>query len=204
MLIKVCGMRSASNILEVERLGIDMMGFIFYDKSPRYVARKPEYLPSSCSRVGVFVNSTLADTVYHVHDFGLDYVQLHGNESLEYARTLRRELPCGVRMIRAVQVRSREDASDASLWDGTADLLLFETPSGQYGGTGTPFDWEMLHGYAGRTPFLIAGGIAPGNAAKAKAFSHPSFLGVDLNSKFESEPGLKDVAVLQKFIDKLK
>ncbi|MGN1216255.1 MAG: phosphoribosylanthranilate isomerase [Candidatus Cryptobacteroides sp.] len=203
MLIKVCGMRDASNIREVERLGIDLMGFIFYDKSPRYVSEVPSFLPSSCGRVGVFVNSPVSDVLSRVDLFGLDFVQLHGGESLEYLGTLRKALPGGVRIIRTVQVSSPEDAAGATLWDGAADLLLFETASGQFGGTGRGFDWAMLHSYQGSTPFLLAGGIGPESASGLKTFRHPCFLGVDLNSRFEKEPAIKDVTVLERFIDEL-
>ena len=203
MLIKVCGMRDPANIAEVERLGIDLMGFIFYEKSSRYVSQVPRYLPTRCARVGVFVNAPVSEIVSAVSIYGLDYIQLHGDESQEFVRSLRKESGDRVKLIKAVRVRCPEDAAAASLWEGLADMLLFETASTSYGGSGHIFDWNMLNCYQGSTPFLIAGGIGPESASQIKAFRHPSFLGVDLNSRFETAPGIKDADKLKNFITHL-
>lgn len=208
MLTKVCGMRDAANIRAVESLGIGIMGFIFCAKSPRSVLEKPEYLPVRCRRAGVFVDAGLPDIVARVRDFGLDYVQLHGKESPAYVRALRDGLSAAgfpqVRIIRMVSVGSREDAAGAAEWESLADLLLFETPSPAHGGSGMRFDWDMLGAYDGPLPFLIAGGIGPEDAGAVRSFRHPSFLGVDLNSRFETAPGVKDSGRLKRFLEELK
>lgn len=208
MLIKVCGMRDADNIRAVEALGIDLMGFIFYDKSKRNVSVTPAYLPASCQRVGVFVNATPDVILSRVSEFGLTYVQLHGDESLSFVRQLRQRLatdiPHDVRIVRSVAVASGREAQNARMWDGFADVLLFETPSTGYGGSGVSFDWNLLSSYQGQTPFLIAGGIGMDCIYQLRQFSHQRWLGIDLNSRFEIEPAVKDIAKLQQFINSIK
>ena len=208
MLIKVCGMRDADNIRAVEALGIDLMGFIFYDKSKRNVSVTPAYLPASCQRVGVFVNATPDVILSRVSEFGLTYVQLHGDESLSFVRQLRQclaaDIPHDVRIVRSVAVASGREAQNARMWDGFADVLLFETPSTGYGGSGVSFDWNLLSSYQGQTPFLIAGGIGMDCIDQLRQFSHQRWLGIDLNSRFEIEPAVKDIAKLQQFINSIK
>lgn len=208
MLIKVCGMRDADNIRAVEALGIDLMGFIFYDKSKRNVSVTPAYLPASCQRVGVFVNATPDVILSRVSEFGLTYVQLHGDESLSFVRQLRQRLatdiPHDVRIVRSVAVASGREAQNARMWDGFVDVLLFETPSTGYGGSGVSFDWNLLSSYQGQTPFLIAGGIGMDCIDQLRQFSHQRWLGIDLNSRFEIEPAVKDIAKLQQFINSIK
>lgn len=208
MLIKVCGMRDADNIRAVEALGIDLMGFIFYDKSKRNVSVTPAYLPASCQRVGVFVNATPDVILSRVSEFGLTYVQLHGDESLSFVRQLRQRLaadiPHNVRIVRSVAVASGREAQNARMWDGFADVLLFETPSTGYGGSGVSFNWNLLSSYQGQTPFLIAGGIGMDCIDQLRQFSHQRWLGIDLNSRFEIEPAVKDIAKLQQFINSIK
>lgn len=208
MLIKVCGMRDADNIRAVEALGIDLMGFIFYDKSKRNVSATPAYLPASCQRVGVFVNATPDVILSRVSEFGLTYVQLHGDESLSFVRQLRQRLaadiPHDVRIVRSVAVASGREVQNARMWDGFVDVLLFETPSTGYGGSGVSFDWNLLSSYQGQTPFLIAGGIGMDCIDQLRQFSHQRWLGIDLNSRFEIEPAVKDIAKLQQFINSIK
>ncbi len=201
-------MRESANIREVEALGIDMMGFIFWEKSKRYVSERPDYLPRQCRRVGVFVNASVAEITGKVADYGLHYVQLHGCETAAFLQNLRSALFSAgygdVKIIRMVAIQTPDDARNAEQWDGIADLLLFETPTAGFGGSGQSFDWNCLASYAGNTPFLLSGGIAPDSINRLGEFHHPRWQGIDLNSRFESAPAVKDVEKLQHFLQSVR
>ncbi|MCD7899312.1 MAG: phosphoribosylanthranilate isomerase [Bacteroides sp.] len=199
-LIKVCGMREEKNIREIEQLGIDMMGFIFYPKSPRYLLDIPAYLPEKVSRVGVFVNEEEVTVETLSERFSLDYIQLHGTESPEYCQQLQSK---GKQIIKAFSVLEKEDLNLTQPYESSSDYFLFDTKCEQYGGSGKSFNWEILEAYNGKTPFLLSGGIGPGMANALKAFHHPMCAGFDLNSKFETAPGKKDVNQLKEFIHQL-
>lgn len=207
MMIKVCGMRDAQNIREVDALGVDMIGFIFWPGSKRYCAQKPAYLPKA-KRVGVFVNASIGEIVEKVRDYELYIVQLHGDEDLAYVTKLHKALADAALtqpiVVRAIQVSSRSQVIKANMWDGFVDGILFETPTNGYGGSGESFDWSLLSSYRGNAPFFLTGGIGPQSLEALKEFSHPRWAGVDLNSRFELEPGLKDVAMLKPFIEELR
>lgn len=204
MIVKVCGMRDPDNIRGIEALGVDWMGFIFYSKSPRLAPiDAPAYLPSSCRRVGVFVNASIEEIASRVRGYSLDMVQLHGSESPDFCRQLSAQLP-GVELIKAMQVRSSEDLTRASEYSGAVSWLLFDTPTAGYGGSGRNFDWSLLAGYEGKVPFMLSGGIGPDSVDAVSALRHPAFAGVDLNSRFETAPGLKDVDAVRSFIESLK
>ncbi len=208
MKIKVCGMRDAQNIRDVEALGIDMMGFIFWPHSKRFVEEMPDYLPENVQRVGVFVNAEQDEIVQKVREYSLDFVQLHGDEDLAYATSLRKRLAAAVdkqpQIIRAISVESRSKVLKAMMWDGYVDAILFETPTTGYGGSGESFDWSLLSSYRANTPFFLTGGIGPQSLEALMEFEHPMWMGVDLNSRFESSPGVKDVALLKPFVEQLK
>lgn len=207
MFIKVCGMRDAQNIREVEALGVDMMGFIFYEPSKRNVTEVPAYLPA-CDRVGVFVNAPIEDIVERVKQYGFSFVQLHGDETPADVLRLRKALNDahveGVRIARSVAVTSRSQVMKAQIWDGYVDGILFETPTSGYGGSGVSFDWSLLSSYHGKTPFFLSGGIGPQSLDELYEFEHEQWLGIDLNSKFETEPAMKDVEKLKNFIAAFK
>lgn len=200
MIVKVCGMREPRNIRAVEQTGADLMGFIFHPKSPRYVAARPEYLPTAQRRVGVFVNAPIDDILGKAREYSLDYIQLHGDESPEFCRALKDE---GLRVIRALGIASAADAERAADY-AMADLLLFDTKTPQRGGSGRRFDWDALAAYSGDVPFLLSGGITPQSADDILAFTHPRFAGIDINSGFETAPALKDAEAIRLFIQKLK
>ena len=196
-------MREAENIREVTKLGIDWLGMIFWPKSKRYVAEPPSYLPSQVKKVGVFVDATLEDIRQHIKDYDLDIIQLHGHESPEYVRALDPEI-----LIKAFNIATAEDLAQTKPYEGIVDYFLFDTrkppeETGGWhppGGTGEKFDWGVLKAYHGQTPFLLSGGIGPDDAERIKAFHHPRCIGIDLNSRFELAPGLKDVNLLREFI----
>lgn len=200
-IIKVCGMTEADNIRNIEQLGVDMIGFIFYPKSPRCLCEIPEYLPVQAKRVGVFVNESKENILMYADRFGLNYIQLHGNESPDYCRTLHSN---GLRLIKAFSISLPKDLFDVSDYDGLCDYYLFDTKTPQFGGSGNQFDWNILHRYNGSTPFLLSGGINPYSAKAIKEFHHPRLAGIDLNSRFETAPGLKDVERIEMFMKELR
>ena len=208
MVIKVCGMRDARNIRDVEALGVDILGFIFWPGSKRYVDERPDYLPIKAKRAGVFVNASLDEVALKVNEYYLQYVQLHGDEDLAYVMALRKflaaSLPMAPRIIRAIRVDTLNKVIEAKMWDGIVDGILFETPTTGYGGSGVSFDWSLLSSYHGNTPFFITGGIGPQSLKAILAFKHPQWIGIDLNSRFESSPGIKDIALLKPFVEVLR
>ena len=204
MIIKVCGMREAENIREVEALGIDMMGFIFWPKSSRYVSERPAYLPTQCKRVGVFVNED-AETIKRIaEDYDLDYIQLHGSESPEQISHLLTLSPPHLSVIKAFNIATAADFEATKPYEGLVDYFLFDTKAQLPGGSGQQFDWRVLADYHGETPFLLSGGIGPDDAERVKTFNHPKCAGFDLNSKFEVAPALKDINNLREFIKEIR
>ena len=199
-LIKVCGMCDADNIREVEKLGIDWMGFIFWPKSSRYVSERPAYLPQKCKRVGVFVDEDMETIKKIADDYALDFIQLHGHESPEQLFTLHSSL-FTVSLVKAFNIATKEDLDATAAYAGLVDYFLFDTKGKSVGGSGEKFDWSVLEAYNGDTPFLLSGGIGPDDAARVKSFRHPRCIGIDLNSRFEIEPGIKDITKLKTFLN---
>lgn len=207
--IKVCGMRDAENIREVEALGIDMMGFIFYPKSSRYVSDRPAYLPQKCKRVGVFVDATGDAIRQHITNYSLDIIQLHGHESPDFIRQFRLLCDDSIAIIKAFNIATKEDLEATTPYAGLVDYFLFDTrrppeETGGWlppGGTGEKFDWNILEAYNGDTPFLLSGGIGPDDAERILDYHHPKCIGIDLNSRFEIEPGIKDIVKFKTFLN---
>ena len=223
MVIKVCGMRDAQNIREVSQLGVDMIGMIFYPKSPRYVEMQsshagiiPDYAKEDINikssktpaRVGVFVDDMVQNIVTRVVNYHLDYVQLHGNEPREMCENLRLTLESdirpGIKIIEAISVSDASDIQKYKEYVGAVDLFLFDTKCKTVGGSGRQFDWQVLEQYDGEVPFLLSGGIGPEDASRLHAFHHPKCIGIDLNSRFEIEPGVKDVEKLKGFLNEIQ
>ena len=199
--IKVCGMRDQQNVMDVMQTGIDFMGFIFYGKSKRYVGETfdsmiPQWAKSSVKTVGVFVNEKAEDVLHTVRRYNLDYVQLHGDESVEYCNYLQAE---GVRIIKAFGVDDSFDFGTLNAYESVVDYFLFDTKSMNYGGTGRKFNWEMLNKYQLSKPFFLSGGIGPLDAETILEYEHPRLAGIDLNSKFELAPAKKDANLLDAF-----
>lgn len=201
-LVKVCGMRDAENIREVEALGIDLMGFIFWPKSSRYVSERPAYLPTNCKRVGVFVDEDIETVKRIADDYALDYIQLHGHELADYCAQLR-----GFKLIKAFNIATTEDFKQTEPYTGIVDYFLFDTKGKSVGGNGEKFDWSVLSAYDGNTPFLLSGGIGPDDAEVLTSHFSPltskKCVGIDLNSRFEIAPGLKDINKLKDFLNAL-
>ena len=203
MIIKVCGMREADNIRAVEALGIDMMGFIFWPKSSRYVSQRPDYLPKRVKRVGVFVDEDPEQVKRLADDYGLDYIQLHGHETPEVISYLRTPALPHPRILKAFNISTAEDLLQTQPYEGLVDGFLFDAKGKSVGGNGEKFNWDVLDAYQGNTPFLLSGGIGPDDAERVNAFYHPKCIGIDLNSRFELAPGLKDIVKLKEFISNL-
>ena len=201
-LVKVCGMREAENIREVEAVGIDLMGFIFWPKSGRYVSERPAYLPTNCKRVGVFVDEDIETVKRIAEDYALDYIQLHGHESPEYCAQLK-----GLKLIKAFNIATTEDFKQTEPYTGIVDYFLFDTKGKSVGGNGEKFDWSVLSAYDDNTPFLLSGGIGPDDAEVLTSHFSPltskKCVGIDLNSRFEIAPGLKDINKLKEFLNAL-
>lgn len=201
MIVKVCGMSDAVNIRLAEQLNIDWMGFIFYPPSPRYVERRPDYLPQRQQRVGVFVNADEAFILSRISLFGLQLLQLHGHETPRQCRSLREAT--GLSVIKAFSVKSAADVAETRHYEGAADYFLFDTPTPGVGGSGQSFDHSLLDHYTGATPFLLSGGLGPNSADNILALRHPRMAGIDLNSRFETAPGIKSIHRLQQFLQTL-
>lgn len=194
-------MRDPENIRAVEKLvQPDMMGFIFWEGSKRYVPEVPAYLPK-CAKVGVFVTPTEEEVLQKVKDFGLNAIQLHGGESADFCCRIKEatHLP----IIKAFSIATASDIAATSHYVDVATLFLFDTKCKSVGGSGDKFDWDILQQYDGNTPFLLSGGIGPGDEEKIRRWRHPRWIGIDLNSRFETAPAYKDVESLAKFVNKL-
>lgn len=219
MKIKVCGMRDGENIRQVAALGVDWIGMIFWDKSPRYVTMIPTdagIIPdradttpkTDIKRVGVFVDEMPQNIITRAVNFELDMIQLHGHETPTMIRNLRRTLDPdirpGIQFIKAISVSCRDDITAYKPYEDCVDYFLFDTKCPTVGGSGAQFDWSVLEAYDGNKPFLLSGGIGPDDAERVKAFRHPQCIGIDLNSRFETAPGVKDVDLLRTFIQHIK
>ena len=158
-------------------------------------------MPSSSLRVGVFVNSETEYILYKVREFGLNLVQLHGNESPEQCRAIRSK---GIDIIKAFSLKTDNADTITEPYDGLCRYYLFDTPCAAYGGSGKTFDWTLTQSYHGKTPFLLSGGIRPGSLEQISSFRHPSFAGIDINSGFETAPGMKDTEAIYEFIKRLR
>lgn len=198
---KVCGMTVPENIEQVLALRPDFLGFIFYPKSPRYMAHllTPAFVKGlqGVQKVGVFVNAPLDEMWHAVESYGLDLVQLHGQETPATCRELREY---GVGVIKAFSVGADGlDFGALKAYEAQVDYFLFDTRGKHPGGNGVPFSWELLEAYLLEKPFFLSGGIGNESIEALRAFRHPQWLGVDINSRFEDAPGLKNKAALEAF-----
>ncbi|MDU1903710.1 MAG: phosphoribosylanthranilate isomerase [Dysgonomonas sp.] len=200
-------MKNPDNIEELSRLPIDLMGLIFYPKSPRYIGNlEPDalkVLPENIERVGVFVNEEVDKIQEAISKYNLDYVQLHGNESPEYVRNLKQLAP-DIKIIKAFSISDASDFDITQEYENLADCFLFDTKTPHYGGSGQKFDWLILNEYKGNTPFFLSGGISLQDTVLIRKLEYNRIIGLDLNSKFEIEPGLKNIELLHRFIKEIK
>lgn len=197
-LIKVCGLKNTEeNHLVVQLKGLTHAGFIFVPSSPRYT--RETFPTPGLKRTGVFVDTDIPTIKEVIRKHHLDVVQLHGNESPDACRQLRKQ--CEV--IKAFGIAKDSDFKQCLPYHGTCDLFLFDTKTPLYGGSGLPFDWNVLSRYNGPTKFLLSGGIGLSTVAALQLFNHPFCVGLDLNSRFELEPGIKNHQLIELFIHEL-
>ena len=194
-------MRAPENIRAIEMADPDMMGFICWEKSSRYVGNVPTYLPS-CLRVGVFVNPRLEYVKKMAHELRLDCIQLHGTESPEFCIKVMIEI--GLPIIKAISVKTTKDIDKWEEYEYIVNMLLFDTKCKSAGGSGEQFDWDILNHYKGNIPFFLAGGIGPEDAERLRAWHHPMCIGFDINSRFEDAPAMKNVEAVTQFIRKIR
>ncbi len=202
MKIKICGMKHWSNIEQLLNLKPDFIGFIFYEKSPRYIddktlALKIGSIDPAVKKVGVFVNHSIDRIKSLVTSYQLDYVQLHGDESIQYVKTVQSS---GIKIMKAFQINAKFDWSIIEKYEPFVDYFLFDNATKNYGGSGQKFDWKYLFNYKSKKPFLLSGGITLDDIAAIKAMNHSQLLGVDMNSKLEIEPGKKDIKLAEQCI----
>ena len=186
MIIKVCGMRDPENIREVAALGVDWIGLIFFARSPRRITNNGQLTIDNGGK-------RYSDCQLSI----INYPLLHGNETPEDCHALQKR---GYSLIKAFQIATACDLEQTTNYEGRVDYFLFDTKCNSYGGSGKQFDWSVLEAYRGKTPFLLSGGIRPESAGAIRSFRHPRLAGIDLNSGFEIEPGLKDIGKLKEFL----
>lgn len=204
--LKVCGMRDSANIQSLLDVKPDYMGFIFYEKSPRYVGEELDVtLLKSFSRnikkVGVFVNAHPDLILKTVKKYNLDLVQLHGNETPEVCRGLRSR---GLTIIKAFSISEGFNFSRLNNFKSHCDYFMFDTKGDSFGGTGQAFNWEILKNYDNEKSFFLSGGISPVHAETIMELKGLNIHAIDINSKFETTPGMKNVDKIKTFARQLK
>ncbi len=202
MQIKVCGLREPDNIAEISLLGIDYMGFIFYEKSSRnfdVFASIPSF--PNIKKVGVFVNSEIDFVLQMFEEKKIDYLQLHGQENVAYCEQLKK---AGAGIIKVFSVGEDFDFEQTKPYASVCDYFLFDTKGKRPGGNGIVFNWQLLTHYDADVPFFLSGGIGPESVSAIKALHLEKLHAIDVNSKFEMKPARKDVGQLKKFIHELR
>lgn len=203
MQLKVCGMKNWDNMKALEKLQPDLMGLIFHKASPRYVGNvsfTSKIKELKLQKVGVFVNEDVSAILEYVQNFGLSGVQLHGDETLEVCRQLKAHQ---LEVIKVFAIGEVLPLDEMRPYVGTVDYFLFDTLTEKRGGSGQKFDWQLLQAYSLHTPFFLSGGISADDSSALRAFEHPNWAGVDINSKFEDAPGLKNIERIKMFKDKI-
>jgi phosphoribosylanthranilate isomerase len=203
--LKICGMKYPDNILEVGSLLPDYMGFIFWEKSARYFDGVLPNLPQSIKKTGVFVNASQEDILAKVNQYDLQVVQLHGNESVAFCQELKNTLAKSIEIIKVFSVDSSFDFDELKPFESVCDYFLFDTKGKLPGGNGTTFDWKVLEKYPSEKPFFLSGGIGLEEIDLVKQILKTDLpiYAIDVNSKFEIEPGLKNTKLLASFKQKI-
>lgn len=203
--LKVCGMKYQDNIRQLAELEPDFIGFIFYEKSKRYVTNgldiKSLNIPKSIKKVGVFVNSTIEVINEKVQLYKLDFVQLHGNESVEFCRELKQ---AGIKIIKAFQIDEDFDFFVIERYETVCDYFLFDTKTKLYGGSGNKFNWQILEKFNNQKPFFLSGGIDMEDVDEIKKLKNLNIFAIDINSRFEINPGNKDIEKIKEFIKSMQ
>jgi phosphoribosylanthranilate isomerase len=203
MKIKVCGMGSPENIQEVAKLKPDYLGFIFFEKSARNFIGEIPVLDDSIKKTGVFVNASVAFIKSKVIELNLKSVQLHGKETPEYCKTIK---DLGVEVFKVFSIKEDFDFDVLKPFEHLVDCFLFDTKGELPGGNGYTFDWSVLEKYPSKVPFILSGGIGMEELEKVKeiVLTDLPIYAIDINSKFEIKPALKDVDMLNEFFNNIK
>lgn len=201
MKLKVCGLKYKNNIAELVQLPIDYIGFIFYKKSQRYIGNNIDLdfvstLPKHIKKVGVFVNESIYSILSLIAKYNLDIVQLHGDESPEICTKLNTK----VNVIKSFQLHANFDFKQLESYAAVVDYFLFDNKTKHYGGSGKVFNWQLLNKYNYKIPFFLSGGISQEHIKDLKQLNISQLVALDINSKFETEPGLKDHEKIKQFI----
>jgi phosphoribosylanthranilate isomerase len=204
--IKVCGLTDPDNVKKIAESNPDIMGFIFYPGSKRYVGDRPEEslvnnVPSGILKTGVFVDEEPSKIIYKKNLFRLDLVQLHGIESPEYCDYLKNN---GLTLIKAFGINNNFNFKILEKYVDTCEYFLFDTKTGSQGGSGLKFDWRRINEYNLDKQFLLSGGIGPEDASQVKEINHKYLFAVDINSHFEISPGIKNYKKIKEFIKEIK
>jgi len=198
-------MREPGNIRQVTGLKPEYMGFIFYPGSKRYAGRLSpaefKHLRGSIQPVAVFVNASREEILSTCKSYSIRILQLHGNEPPEFCQTMREE---GFQVIKAFRVGRKMDIENMERFTGVCDFILLDTSGYGYGGTGKKFDWKQLRDYSLDLPFFLSGGIGPEDAGRIKEMEIPPLYAVDLNSRFEKKPGVKNTEEIENFIRRIR
>ena len=205
MKVKVCGMTDKENVKEVVDAGPDYLGFIFFQGSKRYVGDSRlrsffESVPATIIRTGVFVDEDIKYVVEKAKTFNLGLIQLHGSESPDYCGAIREK---GFNVVKSFGIAGMDDLERTGVYIDSCDYFLFDSKTDGYGGSGLSFRWDILSGLGFDKPFFLSGGIGPDDTGLIKALKHESLYAVDINSRFETSPGIKDAALVREFINSL-
>lgn len=200
--IKVCGMRDAANIKDLVALEPDYLGFIFYEKSPRFITDYPDvHIPDTIRKVGVFVNASERYIQEMKVRFGLDVLQLHGDESPELCYLLKQS---GAQVMKVFRINEVFNFDQTRAYEDYVDFFLFDTATKAYGGSGKKFNWQLLKAYNQARPIFLSGGIGPDDAEEISQLEGLNIKAIDINSKFESAPAIKNIEQLRKFMTALR
>ena len=202
MKLKVCGMKLENNISEISKLKPDFMGFIFWPKSKRFFNEKSIRISNKINKVGVFVNQDYDFIIDKINNYKLDFIQLHGEEDYQFCKKIKTRC----KVIKVFNIESDFDFEILSSFESVCDYFLFDTKGDSYGGNGIKFDWKLLKKYRSKKPFLLSGGIDVTDFTeilKIKELKIP-LIGIDINSKFEFEPGFKNIKKVKELIKKMK
>jgi len=198
MKLKVCGMREKNNILSLADLKPNYIGFIFWISSARYVDQSTPSLPEAIKKTGVFVDATIEFIQSTVQNHQLKAVQLHGEETPDYCSIIQE---FGVEVIKSFSIKDQFDYYKIGTYEDYCDYYLFDTKGKLPGGNGYVFDWTLLNAYPSEKPFFLSGGIGPNELIKIKNLINTSLplYSIDVNSKFEYSPGLKNIDLIRQF-----
>jgi phosphoribosylanthranilate isomerase len=205
MEIKVCGITSVEQLSALQGIGVHYAGIVLHEASKRYAGEKLRERTHAIealdiSRIGVFVDASIETIEHAIEEFALVGVQLHGNESPEFCRSLMEK----ANVVKAFHIDSNTGIDELTApYQDACNYYLFDTASAEGGGSGRKFNWDLLDKALVNKLFFLSGGIGPEDADKISNFYHPFLYAIDINSRFETKPGVKDIELIKEFIDSI-